>query len=213
MISQEIAKVLLETKAIRLSFNPPFTYVSGLKAPIYTDNRVLISYPKARDLITQSFKKLIQQKKLDPEVIGGTATAAIPWAAFLAHEMNLPMIYVRPEKKAHGAGKQIEGYLEPGKRVLIVEDLITTGGSSLNSVTAVRNEGQGIVTDVFAIFTYGFKKSLEAFIHDNVSLTTLTNFDDLLQVALGQKYISDEEFGKIVDYKKDPEGWAGRMGF
>ena len=132
-----------------MSIDPPFTWVSGIKSPVYCDNRRMIAFVEERKLVVEAFKKLIEEKGLKPDVIGGTATAAIPWAAFLAYDLGLPMIYIRPEKKEHGAGKQIEGHLDPGQNVLIVEDLISTGGSSVKAAEAVRNEGGCTVEDIF----------------------------------------------------------------
>ena len=137
--AKEIAGILLDIGAVKVSINPPFTWTSGIKSPVYCDNRKLISHPSARKQIVESFVEMMREQNMKPEFLGGTATAAIPWAAFLAHELNLPMVYIRPEKKAHGAGRQVEGDLPSGKRVLIVEDLISTGGSSVAPLAYRRN--------------------------------------------------------------------------
>lgn len=212
MLSKEVAKILLDKRAVKLSFDPPFTYTSGMKGPIYCDNRVLISYPEERKFIADAFCGLVKEKGLKPDFIGGTATAAIPWAAFVSDRLDLPMIYIRPEKKEHGAGKQIEGALPAGKNVLIVEDLITTGGSSLSSVKAVREEGKGICNDVFAIFTYGFEKARAGFEELSCNLTAMSDFGVLLEVALERGDIDQEAYEKIQEYRKDPPGWAEKMG-
>jgi len=207
-----IAKILLENKAVKLSFNPPFTYVSGIKGPIYTDNRVLISFAKARDAIVEALVEAVQANKLEFDYVAGTATAGIPWASFVAYKLGLPMIYVRPKPKEHGTGKQIEGFLEAGKKVLVLEDLVTTGGSSLKTVEVVKNEGKCECDTVLCIFTYGLEKSKKAFSEAGVGLFALTNLDELLKTAVAEKYISSEDEAKILEYKADPENWAGKMG-
>lgn len=212
MLSKKIAKILLENKAVKLSFNPPFTYVSGIKGPIYTDNRVLISFVNARDAIVKALVKTIKNSDLMPDYIAGTATAGIPWASFVAYKLGLPMIYVRPEPKTHGAGKQIEGILETGKRVLVLEDLVTTGGSSLKTVNVIKNEGKCECDTVLCIFTYGLEKAKTAFGEAGIKLISLTNLDDLLKVAAKEGHISKEDVKKILEYKKDPENWAIKMG-
>lgn len=212
-ISKRVAQILLDIKAVKVKTNPPFTWTSGIKSPVYCDNRMLISHPEGRKVVTEAFKEMINQKGLTPEVIGGTATAAIPWAAFLAYKMNLPMIYIRPEKKEHGAGKQVEGNIEKGKRVLIVEDLISTGGSSVNSAEAVRRECEGIVTDVFAIVTWELEKANQTFKDAGLNLTTLTNFSNLIGMAVERGDIQKDEYEKVLEFKKGPADWAGKMGY
>lgn len=205
--AKEIAEILLDIGAVKMSMNPPFTWTSGIKAPVYCDNRKLISYPKKRQRIIDGFVNMIQQMNIDPQYIGGTATAAIPWAAFLAYELKLPMIYIRPEKKGHGAGKQVEGDLRKGKRVLIVEDLISTGGSSINAARAVQEECKGVVTDIFAIVTYEFEETKKRFQETGLRLSPLTNFSNIASLALERGDITKEEWGKILEFRKDPRGW------
>lgn len=205
--AQEIAKILLDIGAVKVSMNPPFTWTSGIKSPVYCDNRKLISHPKQRKQIVDVFVDMFRAANFDPEYIGGTATAAIPWASFLAYELNLPMIYIRPEKKEHGAGKQVEGDLSPGKRVLIVEDLISTGGSSVNAARAVQNEHQGVVTDVFAIVTWELEESKKQFADAGLKLSALTNFSSIIGLALERGVISKEEWEKILIFKKNPKQW------
>ncbi|MBU1445900.1 orotate phosphoribosyltransferase [Patescibacteria group bacterium] len=207
MIAEKIAKILIESDAVRLSPQDPFTYTSGLKGPIYTDNRLLISFVEERNAIVDALINLVKERGLKPDCLAGTATAGIPWAAFMAERMGLPMVYVRSKPKEHGAGKQIEGKLPEGKSVLIVEDLVTTGGSAINSVNAIRDEGKGIVHEVFAIFSYGLEKAENAFRESSTALTTLTNLDVLLDVALQMGKITDEDKAKVMKFKTDPVGW------
>lgn len=209
MLASQVAEILLNRNAVKLNVKEPFTYTSGLISPIYTDNRLLISYPEDRKVIVDGFIKLIEERGLNPEYLAGTATAGIPWAAFVAERMELPMIYVRNKPKGHGAGKQIEGYLPEGKSVLIIEDLVSTGGSSLNSVNAIRNEGKGIVHEVFAIFSYGMQKAEDAFREASVALTTLTNIDVLTKVALEKGSISEDDASEVKRFISDPPNWAG----
>jgi orotate phosphoribosyltransferase len=207
MDAKKIAEILLKTNAVKINVKNPFTYTSGLKSPIYTDNRILISSPPERGMIVDGYLKLIEERGLKPDYIAGTATAGIPWAAFVAQKMNLPMIYVRSKPKGHGAGKQIEGDLEENKSVLIIEDLISTGGSALNSVNAIRNEGKCIVHDVLAIFSYGLEKAEESFRDASVALSTLTDIDVLIKVAHEKEQIEQSDIEAILRFKKDPDNW------
>ncbi len=202
--SKKIAKILLEKKAVKISTDPPFIWTSGIKSPIYCDNRLLISYPKERSIIIDEFKNLITENNLKFDVIGGTATAAIPWAAFLATKLNAPMIYIRPKPKGHGAGKQVEGIMNKGDRVLIVEDLISTGGSSIKSAQACEHEYDASIVGTIAIFTYGFEKTKQAFADAKMPAYTLTSFESLVEVL----DISDQEKELVLNFSKDPEKWA-----
>jgi orotate phosphoribosyltransferase len=212
-LTKKIAENLLKMGAVKVSINPPFTWTSGIKSPVYCDNRKMIAFVKERKLVVDGFKKLIKEKGLKPDVIGGTATAAIPWAAFLAYELKLPMIYIRPEKKEHGAGKQIEGHLTPGQNVLIVEDLISTGGSSVNAVSAVREEGKCTVEDVFAIVTWEIPKAIEVFKGANVRLTTLTDYTNIIGVAVENGSISKDQLEAVLKFKEKPAEWGKVMGY
>lgn len=205
---KEIAELLLTVGAVKVSMNPPFTWTSGIKAPVYCDNRKLISYPKERQRIVEGFVEIMHDSHIDPEYIGGTATAAIPWAAFLAYALKLPMIYIRPEKKQHGAGRQVEGDLPAGKRVLIVEDLISTGGSSVAAAEAVQRECNAVVTDIFAIVTYELDEAKKRFLESGLRLSTLTNFSAISSLALEKGTITKEECGKILEFRKDPRKWV-----
>ena len=211
--AQQIAQILLDIKAVKVSIDPPFTWTSGMLSPIYCDNRMLISHPGPRQKVLDAFKQVIKEKELKVDVIGGTATAAIPWAAFLAHEMGLPMVYIRPEKKAHGAGKQIEGDLEEGKHVLIVEDLISTGGSSIASAEAVREEGKCTVTDVLAIVTYELSKAQVGFDEAKLNLHTLTSYTELVALAVERGVINLAMQKQVLEFKEDPPAWGKKMGF
>ncbi|MBA4336315.1 orotate phosphoribosyltransferase [bacterium] len=207
MIARQVAEILLKVNAVKLNVKEPFTYTSGLISPIYTDNRVLISYPEERSVIVGGFIDLIKERGLKPEFLAGTATAGIPWAAFVAERMNLPMVYVRSKPKEHGAGKQIEGMLPEGKTVLIIEDLVSTGGSSLNSVESIRGEGKGIVHEVLAIFSYGMEESETAFRNASTALSTLTNVEVLLEVAKEKNYITEEEANEVKRFISNPPAW------
>lgn len=204
-VAARIAKGLLSTESVKISIDPPFTWTSGIKSPIYCDNRRLISFPEEReDIVGEMVTKI---GPMNPEVIAGTATAGIPWAAFVAYQMKLPMVYVRPEPKGHGAGKQIEGVLEPGKRVVLVEDLISTGGSSIRAAKALQEEGQAILEDVIAITTYEMQKAKDAFALAEINLTTLTDFSHLLEEVKGMGYLSEEQVAMVSAFSKDPANW------
>jgi len=208
-IATKIAKDLLKSQAVKISIDPPFTWASGIKSPIYCDNRILISHPEFRETIVSEF--IVYIEHLQPDYIAGTATAGIPWAAFVAYQMNLPMVYVRPEAKAHGAGKQIEGYLEPGKKVVLVEDLISTGGSSIKAATALREEGKAVLEDVVAIVTYELEKSKQAFPEAKLNLKTLTDFSHLIAEVKEQGYLDDVQVNMVQDFSKDPANWWGNQ--
>lgn len=219
--AKEIAEILLDIGAVKVKIDPPFTWTSGIKSPVYCDNRKLISHPKERQRIVDGFIDMLHviahplrgypAKQSMPDYIGGTATAAIPWASFLAYELNLPMIYIRPEKKEHGGGRQVEGDLPSGKRVLIVEDLISTGGSSVNAARAVQNECKGVVTDILAIVTWELDEAKKVFLESGLRLSTLTNFSNIIGLALERGVISQEEWDKILEFKKDPKAWGNKM--
>lgn len=212
MNPKEIAKLLLDVKAVGLNLSEPFRYTSGILSPIYCDNRMIISHVDERHKIIDGFVRLVKKNKLKFDIVGGTSTAGIPYAAFLAERLGLPMVYIRGKAKEHGKKKQVEGDMKKGDHVLIVEDLISTGGSSLESVEGVRNEG-GIVTDCIAIFTYEFEKAKKRFSEMNVQLHTLSNFSTLIAVAANAGYITNEEKEKALEWNKDPEGWGKTMGY
>lgn len=210
---KDIAAALLDKQAVKVSIDPPFTWVSGIKSPVYCDNRKMIAFPDERKVIVEAFKALIAEKGLEFDVIGGTATAAIPWAAFLAYDLGVPMIYIRPEKKEHGAGKQIEGHLEAGQKVLIVEDLISTGGSSVQAAEAVRNEGGCTVTEIMAIVTWEIPKAVSCFEGANLNLYTLTDYTNIIGLASERGYVPADQLEVILQFKENPAEWGGKMGF
>lgn len=211
MSSRDFATMLLNAGAVKISFDPPFTYASGIRAPIYTDNRVLVSHVKERGMVVDGMIALAGELGLGSDVFyAGTATAGIPWASFVADRLGAPMVYVRPKPKDHGTGKQIEGVIPAGSVAVMVEDLVTTGGSSLATVEALRHEGGSRVEHMFAIFTYGFEKMYRAFEEAGVTLHVLTDFPTLLDVARERGDITMAQYEKILEYKADPEGWAGK---
>jgi orotate phosphoribosyltransferase len=205
-VAQEIAASLLQIKAIKLSPKQPFTWASGLKSPIYCDNRVLLSYPGIRSFVVE---KLVEKAKdFGPiEVIAGVATAGIPHGALMADRMGLPFIYVRSKAKEHGRQNLIEGEASPGQRVLVVEDLISTGGSSLQAVESLKAEKLDIA-GVIAIFSYQFPKAQQAFAEAKCPFDTLSNYAALLEVAQSQSYISKEELHALQNWSQDPALWS-----
>lgn len=212
-LARESAENLLKRGAVKVSIDPPFTWVSGIKSPVYCDNRKMISFVEERKAVVDGLISLMKEKGLSPDVIGGTATAAIPWAAFLAYELDLPMIYIRPEKKEHGAGKQIEGHLEPGQNVLIVEDLISTGGSSVKAAEAVREEGRCVVENIFAIVTWEIPKSKVRFEEAGIRLTTLTDYTNIIGLAAEIGAIPEDQLERVLEFKENPTEWGKKMGF
>ena len=203
----KIAEILLKLNAVMLRTKPPFRWASGILAPIYTDNRILMSYPRQREFIVNSFIKLIKKNKIKFDGFAATATAGIPWASWLAQKLKKPMVYVRSSSKDHGRENLVEGKIEEGKTYIVVEDLISTGSSSLNTINAVREKG-GIVEYCIAIFTYELEKAKNNFENANVKLLTLTDFTSFVKTALKNKYISKEQLNHIMDWKKHPEGWV-----
>lgn len=204
-ISKNVANSLLETGAVKLDVKNPFTFVSGIKSPIYCDNRKMIGFPKERTVIIEAFINKIREK--DIEVIAGTATAGIPWAAFIAQELNLPMAYIRGEKKKYGAGKQIEGAELNGKRVIIVEDLISTGGSSIKAVEAARDSGAKEV-EVLSIFSYEFESAFKNFAKENIKWESLSTFSTLIELAKEKFYLTLEESEIALKWNKKPDEWG-----
>ena len=203
----KIAEILLNANAVMLRTKPPFRWVSGILSPIYTDNRILMSYPKEREFIVNSFIKLIRKNKIKFDGFAGTATAGIPWAAWLSQKLRKPMIYVRSETKDHGKENLVEGKLDQGRAYIVFEDLVSTGSSSLNTINSVREKG-GIVEYCVSIFTYELEKSKNNFEAANVKLLALTDFTSFVKTALKKKYIPKEQLNHIMDWKKHPEGWV-----
>ncbi|TCZ72315.1 orotate phosphoribosyltransferase [Paenibacillus albiflavus] len=193
-LAKQIAASLLKIEAVALRPHQPFTWTSGIKSPIYCDNRLTMSYPEIRDLIASGFATLVQELYPDAEVIAGTATAGIPHAAWVADKLGLPMIYIRDKAKGHGKENLIEGVLRPGQKVVVIEDLISTGGSSLKAALAV-NEAGGQALGVLAIFSYQLEKGIQAFKEASMPLHTLSNYTALIEeaVELGKIQASDIE--------------------
>jgi len=207
-ISKATAEILLKIKAVSLPSQKPFRYTSGILGPIYTDNRMLCSFVEERDIIRDNYLTIASQLSFD--IIGGVSTGGIPHAAWIADSLKLPMVYIRSRAKGHGKGKQVQGNLPKGQKVLVIEDLISTGKSSIAAVEGIRNEG-GIVNDVIAIFTYNMKKAEVAFQEANVNLHPLTNFRDLVEVATEKGYIADKDQETILEWAKDPNAWTEKM--
>lgn len=201
-IKGKVARDLFDIGAIQIRPNDPFTWTSGIQSPIYCDNRMTMSYPEVRDRIADAFVEMIEQLDEKPDVIAGCATAGIPHAAWVAQKMGLPMVYVRSSPKKHGKGNQIEGSLKPGYKVLVIEDLISTGGSSIDAASAVQNEG-GSIVGVFAIFTYGLEKAKHAFARENMMMQTITNYDQLMQELVKEGSLSKEEKEKMVAWRDE----------
>ena len=204
-IEKTVAKNLLDIKAVSLQPNDPFTWASGIKSPIYCDNRLVLSFPEKRSVVVQGFVELIQKEYSEAEVIVGTATAGIPWGAMVADKMEKPFGYVRSSNKTHGKGNKIEGKIEKGAKVVVVEDLISTGGSVKDVILSLRAEVLGVV----AIFTYLLPASSELFDSIACSFKTLSNYDVLIDVALENAYIKENDLEKLKAWKKDPkdESW------
>ncbi len=205
--ARQVATALLTIGAVSFAPKQPFTWASGLRAPIYCDNRLLISYPHLRRTITEGFRQIIEFWELEPEVIAGTATAGIPHAAWLADRLELPMVYVRARPKAHGQGRQIEGRLEPGQRVVLIEDLISTGSSSLAAVNALM-AADARVEAVLAIFTYGLPEAEMRFAQAEIPLHTLTNLSVLLDVAREHGLLDAHAAAVLEEWQSDPYGWS-----
>ena len=207
MNKQAIAEHLLSIKAVSLKPNDPFTWSSGLKSPIYCDNRLTMSYPSVRKKIAQGLAELIQENFSDANVIAGTATAGIPHAAWVSEILDLPMVYVRSSAKGHGKGNQIEGIVQEGNKVVVVEDLISTGGSSIKCVRALREAGC-IVEGVVSIFTYELERAREAFMEADVPYFSLTDFTTLTEVAKEKQFILEDELASLRQWKTNPEEWG-----
>lgn len=204
--ADKTAELLLQINAIKLNTENYFTWASGWKSPIYCDNRLILSFPAIRNYIRDAFAKEIENKFGRPDVIAGVATGAIGIGALVAEELGLPFVYVRPEPKKHGRQNQVEGFLQKGQNVVIVEDLISTGGSSLLAAEALRNEGANI-KGMAAIFTYGFDVSQHNFKNANIVLHTLSDYKTLLSKAIEKKYINEKELESLLEWSKSPSSW------
>ena len=205
-LATEIASHLLDIKAVYLQPDNPFTWASGIQSPIYTDNRVTLSYPDTRTLIEDGFVQKIKEEFPDVEVIASTATAGIPHGAIIADRMNLPFAYIRSKPKDHGAGNQVEGRIFKGQKMVVIEDLISTGGSVLDAVAAAEREGADVL-GVVAIFTYELPKAEENFANAGVKLVTLSNYSELIKVAKVQGYINADGLTLLKKFKENQENW------
>ena len=204
--AKKTAELLLQINAIKLNPKNPFTWASGWKSPIYCDNRVTLSFPPIRNYIREEFSKQIEKLYGKPDVIAGVATGAIGIGMLVAEYMGLPFVYVRPEPKKHGRQNQVEGFLQKGQNVVVVEDLISTGNSSLLAVEALKAAGAN-VKGMVAIFTYGFDVASENFKNANVSLNTLGDYTTLLELAVAKSYITEAEQETLKEWRKDPANW------
>jgi orotate phosphoribosyltransferase len=207
IMKHDIAEKLLEINAVALKPQTPFTWTSGLRSPIYCDNRLTLSFPSVRKDIALGLKKLILENFPDAEVIAGTATAGIPHAAWVSDLLDLPMCYVRSKPKGHGKGNQIEGKVEEGQKVVVVEDLISTGGSVITAVQALREAGCEVL-GVVSIFTYGLEKGKEAFLLAGIKSESITDFPTLIEVAVEKGYVNGTDQASLLDWRKDPSSWS-----
>lgn len=205
--SKKVAEYLLQIKAIKLEPSNPFTWASGWKSPIYCDNRKTLSYPEVRNYIRDVFAKKVKEFYPEVEVIAGVATGAIAIGMLVADTLNLPFIYIRSSAKGHGLGNQIEGNYNKGDKVVVIEDLISTGGSSLSAVSALR-EAECYVMGMLAIFTYGFQKSVDAFNEAQCRLDTLSDYDTLAELAVEKEYINPGQLETLKEWRLDPSVWG-----
>ncbi len=203
-----VAEKLLQVNAVRLNPQQPFTWASGWKSPIYCDNRKVLGFPYVRDFIKSELCNVIFEQFPDAELLAGVATAGIAWGAMAADQLKLPYIYVRPKPKDHGLGNQIEGFYQPGQKTLIIEDLISTGKSSLQVVDVAREAGLDVVGMV-SIFTYGFRQAEEAFAEKGVKYASLTNYENLISLAVEKGTVSPDLQNTLLNWRRDPSNWKG----
>jgi orotate phosphoribosyltransferase len=206
-VPEQVARYLLSIEAIKISLENPFTWASGWKSPIYCDNRISLSYPHIRNYIKQSLTDCIKQNFSTPEAIAGVATAGIPQGALVAENLALPFLYVRAQPKGHGLSNQIEGRVDPGQKVVVIEDLVSTGGSSMNAIEALRQAGLEVLGMV-SIFTYGFQQASNLFRDKKVPFHSLSNYEILIGVALKEGYIMEKEVVKLKSWRQDPSHWS-----
>ncbi len=202
-----IAQLLVKHEIVKINFQNPFTWVSGIKSPIYCDCRELMSLPEARNIIINQLCQQITEQKMCSDVIAGTATAGIPWASFVAQKLDLPLLYVRSKPKDHGAGKMVEGRCEKGKNILVVEDALSTAGSSIVSANALREELSATVTNILAIFSWDTPQAKENATKDNVNLHYLTKFSEIAEALLEMEKITSEEKASLERFHEDPKNW------
>lgn len=205
--ARKIASYLLKTKAVKLSPSKPFTWSSGWNSPIYCDNRITLSDVEARTFIKKSLAKAIKKNFPDVDLVAGVATAGIAQGALVADVLNVPFAYVRPKPKEHGMGNQIEGKIEKGQKVVVLEDLISTGGSSLKAVDALREQGIEVI-GMIAIFTYGFKTADLNFEEKGVKLVTLSNYNYLIDEAVKENYVNSDDVDNLKKWRRNPAKWG-----
>jgi orotate phosphoribosyltransferase len=205
-LAENVASMLLEVKAVRLNPDRPFKWASGWNSPIYCDNRITLSYPKVRTAIKNGLASAVQAYWGDVEIIAGVATAGIAQGALVADWLELPFCYVRPEPKKHGMGNQIEGHIKHGQKVVLVEDLVSTGGSSLKAVDALREAGANVL-GVVSIFTYGFDISRQNFAEKDLKFYSLSDYDTLIGEAVKQRYISESQLITLHEWRNNPADW------
>ncbi|MCT4599524.1 MAG: orotate phosphoribosyltransferase [Marinifilaceae bacterium] len=205
--AKKVAEYLLQIKAIKLQPTNPFTWASGWNSPIYCDNRKTLSYPEVRDYIRDAFAKEIEEKYGDCDVIAGVATGAIAQGVLVAQALNKPFVYIRSSAKAHGLENKIEGYYEAGQKVVVIEDLVSTGGSSLQAVEALRSAGCEVL-GMMAIFTYGFPVAEDNFKKAECKLDTLSNYNSMVELALETGYIKEEDVENLKEWRKAPQDWG-----
>lgn len=210
-MAAQTAEFLLTVKAVKLNNEHPFTWASGRKSPIYCDNRVTLSYPEIRTFIRQRFVDIINEAWGDVDVIAGVATGGIAQGALVAQELGKPFVYVRSEQKSHGLTNQIEGEIHAGQSVVVIEDLVSTGKSSLIAVKALRDKGC-VVKGMAAIFTYGLQVAADNFQHEAVDLMTVTDYDTLVRVAQEHEYIRPEDMESLAKWRENPEQWSKEHG-
>ena len=207
LVETEVAKKLIDIKAIKVQPDAPFTWASGWKSPIYCDNRKILSYPETRTFVRDRFVDIIRSKYPQAEVIAGVATGAIAMGALVAEVLGLPFIYIRSAPKGHGLENLIEGVMHKGQKVVVVEDLISTGGSSLNAAEAVVKAG-GNVLGMVAIFTYGFPHAIENFAKAGIELTTLSNYHTLIETAVSLNEVSTSQVETLMKWRENPSEWG-----
>src|SRR5688572_30168770 len=205
-----VAEKLLQVKAIKLSPENPFTWASGWKSPIYCDNRKVLSFPYIRDFIKSEMCNVIFEKFPDAQLLAGVATAGIAWGAMAADQLKLPYIYVRPKPKEHGLGNQVEGFYEKGQKTVVIEDLVSTGKSSLQVVDVLKEQGIEVIGMV-SIFTYGFPVATEAFDKASLDYYSLTDYPTLISSAIQKGIVAEEQLDILLKWREDPAAWKGNM--
>lgn len=205
--SAKLAKFLLEIKAVKLSPRNPFTWTSGIKSPIYCDNRTVLSYPEVRNFVADSLAAMVKEHFPEVDRLAGIATAGIAHGVLAADRLNMSYCYVRPEPKKHGLKNQVEGHMNEGDKVVLIEDLVSTGKSSMQAVEGVRNEG-GVVIGVLALFSYGFADAHKRFADEGIPLYTISNLNVLSEVAANEGFISGEDIEMVQQFAKDPHSWG-----